>query len=546
MEINPSNGSVISTTIYDPAQYNTFTSITSDGHYLYVAGVSGSSVSSDQAVLLTYDPGSATPQAVEDTALTLSSLAVSDPAAGSAQIEVTLAASHGTIALENSSGLSVVDPGTGSVELFGSQAAIDAALAHGVVYDPTLGYVGSDTLSVTANDQGHNASNSAHVLDPGHQHLHCPGRRYDLRWRQPADQQAPRATQSSSPPATARWISNQPSTFTGVIGGVTGTGNVLDSDVLDMHGFHRGTTTATTLGGFDFTTDTTTLTVHDSNGNLTETFKLAGDLSASNWTVTDDNHGGVDIVDPPASSGHPLTGMILNAPDPAASEPTVIADGANAELSGPSSETVTFTGATGSLVIDDPVDFTGHIAGFTGTAPDAEHSDTIDLAGIDFNSARVHRVLQRDDGIAVGVRWKPLRKLQFRQFQGDAELRFRRQGRHTDHRSAGARWWDAAESKRCPAARFGPQRLFRVQSFRAGVIRSCSTFSRKSRNVAPLKDLGPLTGQLHASSSTSPSRRRSEASASTWLPGMISSSRCFRTLTSTCSFRPRGMLRGIW
>ena len=40
---------------------------------------------------------------------------------------------------------------------------------------------------------------------------------------------------------------------------------------------------------FDPTTDTTTLTVHDTNGNLTETFKLAGDLSASSWIVTDES-----------------------------------------------------------------------------------------------------------------------------------------------------------------------------------------------------------------------------------------------------------------
>ena len=60
IEINPSNGNVISTTTYDAAKYNSFTSMTTDGHHLYVAGVSGSSASQDQAVLLTYDIGGAT------------------------------------------------------------------------------------------------------------------------------------------------------------------------------------------------------------------------------------------------------------------------------------------------------------------------------------------------------------------------------------------------------------------------------------------------------------------------------------------------------
>ena len=502
MEINPSSGSVISTTIYDPAQYNTFTSITSDGHYLYVAGVSGSSVSSDQAVLLTYDPGSATPQAVEDTALTLNSLSVSDPAAGSAQIEVTLAAGHGTIALENSSGLSVVDPGTGSVELFGSQAAIDAALAHGVVYDPTLGYVGSDTLSVTANDQGHNASNSAHVstqdisisIAPAADTISDGG---NLLINSPSGDTVVFATGHGTLDL------NQPSTFTGVIGGVTGTGNVLDSDVLDMHGFHYGTTTATTLGGFDFTTDTTTLTVYDSNGNLTETFKLAGDYSTSTWAVTDDHNGGVDIVDPPASSGHPLTGMILNTPDPAASEPTVVADGANAELSGPSSETVTFTGATGSLVIDDPVDFTGHIAGFTGTAPDAEHSDTIDLAGIDFNSAQFTESYNATTGSLSVSDGSHSANFSFDNFK--ATLNFASDGKGgtlitdppapaggTPQNPIGALLHDLDPNGGFVFNPSGPAHQVLQHVF------------EEISDVAPLKGLGPLTGQLNASSPTSP------------------------------------------
>ena len=270
-------------------------------------------------MLLTYDPGGATAQAVEDTALTLSSLSVSDATSGSAQIEVTLAAGHGTIALENIAGLdSVQGIGTGSVELFGSQAAINAALAHGVVYDPALGYVGSDTLTVTANDQGHNASNSPHSttqdisvsIAPAADTIPDGG---SLLVNSPSGDTVVFATGHGTLDL------NQPSTFTGVIGDVTGTGNVLDSDVLDMHGFHAGTTTATTgNGSFDSKTDTTTLTVHDTTGNVTETFKLAGDLSASSWTVTDDNHGGVNIVDPPASSGQ-VGGVIANDPGPAAS-----------------------------------------------------------------------------------------------------------------------------------------------------------------------------------------------------------------------------------
>ena len=43
MEIDPTTGAVISTVTYDPGQYNNFTSITTDGHYLYIGGVTGTS-----------------------------------------------------------------------------------------------------------------------------------------------------------------------------------------------------------------------------------------------------------------------------------------------------------------------------------------------------------------------------------------------------------------------------------------------------------------------------------------------------------------------
>jgi hypothetical protein len=49
---------------------------------------------------------------------------------------------------------------------------------------------------------------------------------------------------------------------------------------------------------------------------------------------------------------------------------------------------VTFAGGTGSLILDQPAGFTGHIIGFTGTAPDTAHSDTIDLVGLNFNSSQ--------------------------------------------------------------------------------------------------------------------------------------------------------------
>ncbi len=396
MEINPSNGGVISTTTYDPAQYNSFTSITTDGHYLYIAGVSGSGTSQDQAVLLTYDPGVAT-TTVEDTAVKISSLAVSDVVAGSAQIEVTLAAGHGSVTLENSSGLdSVVGAGTGSVELFGSQAAINAALAQGVVYDPVLNYTGTDTLTITANDQGHNGSGVAESATQGVAIAVTP-----------AVSIADGASCTVSGPSgdTIDFVSGngtlhltQPSTFTGEIAGISGSG-----DVLDLHGFAAGTTTAVTgSGSYNSIFNTTTLTVTDLSDHQTETFTLAGDLSGSTWTVTTDNNGGVNIVDPPASGGQPAGGMVMHDPGPAASQ-TIVASAPNQTLTGSGAsdnfvfnfagvghDTVTdFHPATDTLQFASPI-FADAQAAFHATQDDGhgntvviiDGQDSITLAGV--------------------------------------------------------------------------------------------------------------------------------------------------------------------
>ncbi len=82
-----------------------------------------------------------------------------------------------------------------------------------------------------------------------------------------------------------------------------------------------------------------------------------------------------------------------------------IGAGATLEFGGSvtSGTTVTFDGGTGELKLDAPGSFAGTIAGFNGTAPDAAHSDVIDLAGIDhtsshFTESYVGGVLTVSDG----------------------------------------------------------------------------------------------------------------------------------------------------
>jgi hypothetical protein len=295
MEIDPSSGHVISTVTYNPEQYNSLTSITTDGQHLYIADVSGSSATQNAVFLLTYDVGGPTATIVEDTAVNLQSLAVSDLAAGSSQIEVTLAAGHGTVTLVNANGLdSEVGNGTGTLELFGTQAEINTALATGVVYDPSSNYTGSDTLTITANDLGHNASGVAQST------TQSVGIGITA-----ADVIADSATHTVNGPTgdtilfatgNGTLALTQPSTFSGEIAGISGTG-----DVLDISGFNAATTTAVTgTGSYNSTFNTTTLTVTDVSNSHVETFTLAGNLSNSTWTVKDDQNGGVDIADPPA------------------------------------------------------------------------------------------------------------------------------------------------------------------------------------------------------------------------------------------------------
>ena len=86
---------------------------------------------------------------------------------------------------------------------------------------------------------------------------------------------------------------------------------------------------------------------------------------------------------------------------PGGGEPITIENGSTLQLALTTTDnsTVTFTGGTGSLVLNDPGSFTGQIIGFTGTAPDATHSDTVDLIGIDFNSAHFAETFNSATGL---------------------------------------------------------------------------------------------------------------------------------------------------
>jgi hypothetical protein len=150
------------------------------------------------------------------------------------------------------------------------------------------------------------------------------------------------------------------------------------------------------------TTSTTTLT------NVDNTISGAGQigLGDGNLTLVNEAHGTVDanaaggtlIVD----TGHTVTNaglleasnggtlLIEDAVNGSGSGCAVI-NGGTLDFGASSNVNVTFnngagTATYGELVLGNPENFCGQISGFTGTGPDAAHSDSIDLEGINYNS----------------------------------------------------------------------------------------------------------------------------------------------------------------
>ncbi|WP_426437758.1 nidogen-like domain-containing protein [Bradyrhizobium genosp. P] len=168
---------------------------------------------------------------------------------------------------------------------------------------------------------------------------------------------------------------DDPAGFAGKIAGIVGTGNVLD-----LRGFDAAddpVVASTGAGSFDSDTDTTSLVVTDQTTSQSVTLKLAGDLSGSSWTVSDDQHDGVNIVDPPASGDK--AGV-----DPEATSQTIVANVPN--------QTLTGTGASNNFAFD-----------FTGIGHDTvtnfhPTTDTLQFGSGIFANAQAALTAAHDDG----------------------------------------------------------------------------------------------------------------------------------------------------
>ena len=130
---------------------------------------SGGALSDSDSVGLTINPSNDAPVNTvpggqtlnEDGSRTFSSgngnqVAVNDPDAGTAPLQVTVGVTNGTVTLNGTTGLAFT-AGDGTNDLTttftGSQSDVNAAL-NGLVYAPNGNFNGPDTLQITTNDQG--------------------------------------------------------------------------------------------------------------------------------------------------------------------------------------------------------------------------------------------------------------------------------------------------------------------------------------------------------------------------------------------------------
>ncbi len=91
-------------------------------------------------------------------------VSVADSGPGNGSDLLTLTVSHGTVTLASTTGLTVTSGANGSttITVTGSLVNLNAAL-NGLVYQPSTGYTGPDTLSVAIKDSSDGQSASANV-----------------------------------------------------------------------------------------------------------------------------------------------------------------------------------------------------------------------------------------------------------------------------------------------------------------------------------------------------------------------------------------------
>ena len=164
-------------------------------------------------------------------------------------------------------------------------------------------------------------------------------------------------------------------TFSGQIFNFTGNGSLSGSDQIDLRDINYNSVQDSYAKGV--------LTVTD--GSNTAELSFGGTYTLANFDLASDGGGGTIVYDPPAPTPSSQNTTVPDATLTGPSEKATIGTGATLEFAAANSESVTFTGSTGTLILDgfasagQAFNFSGTVSGFAG-------QDAIDLAGIAFDA----------------------------------------------------------------------------------------------------------------------------------------------------------------
>ncbi len=198
--------------------------------------------------------------------------------------------------------------------------------------------------------------------------------------------------------------------FTGVIYGFAGDGTLSNSDYIDLKDIDFSHLTIETYTENSAGTGGT-LTLSD--GTHTTNIDFAGNYVFENFTLSNDGSGGTLIIDPPVTSTETVTidsgttsdsgssgGTQIIDSSVTSTETTTIDSGTTLDIAAASTESVSFanhSGTTGSLVLNDSIEFSGVITGFAGDGTPS-NSDSIDLKDIGFSSLTTETYTENSAG----------------------------------------------------------------------------------------------------------------------------------------------------
>src|SRR5260370_17420827 len=97
--------------------------------------------------------------------------------------------------------------------------------------------------------------------------------------------------------ATGTLVLDHSSSFTGKIFDLTGNGNPLSSDQIDLRDIAFGSGTTVSYAG---NSSGGILTISDAQNHAAH-LSLAGNYTNSTFTLSSDGHGGTTVIDPPAT-----------------------------------------------------------------------------------------------------------------------------------------------------------------------------------------------------------------------------------------------------